>query len=56
MQPGEDVRRCSSCGALSAVLVAERVGVTTFYCTDCEFDWDEEQSRPPDEPTDQEVS
>jgi hypothetical protein len=46
----DDVKPCPTCGGLSAVLAVERFGVQTFYCTDCEYDWDvrleEEQTAP----------
>ena len=41
MSSPEDNKPCPTCGGLSAVLAVERFGVKTYYCTDCEYDWDE---------------
>ena len=52
MDAPDDVKPCPTCGALSAVLAVERLGVKTYYCTDCEYDWDEgakdDEQAPPD--------
>jgi transposase-like protein len=52
-----DVKCCPACGSLSAVLAVDRFGVQTFYCTNCEYDWDEHaddgDQRPPDAPSPQ---
>jgi transposase-like protein len=49
-----DRKRCPTCGSLNAVLAVERFGVRTFYCTDCEYDWDEhvdDEPAPPRAPS-----
>jgi hypothetical protein len=42
MTAPDDVKPCPTCRGLSAVLAVERFGVKTYYCTDCEYDWDEQ--------------
>ena len=56
MTDSDDTKPCPTCGGLGAVLAVERFGVKTFYCTDCEYDWDEraEENNPtPDAPSPQ---
>jgi transposase-like protein len=51
MRIPDDAKHCPACGAPDVALAADRYGVKTFYCTDCEYDWDEEGKSPtPDTP------
>jgi transposase-like protein len=55
MNPTDDAKHCPTCGALEVVQAFERLGVKTFYCADCEYDWDEqeEEATTPDAPSPQ---
>ncbi len=52
MRIPDDVKHCPACGAVDVALATERYGVKTFYCADCEYDWDEQEgkSATPDAP------
>jgi transposase-like protein len=52
MRTPNDVKHCPACGAVDVALAADRYGVKTFYCADCEYDWDEQEgkSATPDAP------
>lgn len=52
MRMPDDAKHCPACGALEVALAADHCGVKTFYCADCEYDWDEQegQSATPDAP------
>jgi len=36
--------RCPSCFSQRTFLVSERLGMQSYFCTDCEHTWDEEGS------------
>ena len=48
----DDAKHCPACGAIDVALAIERYGVKTYYCADCEYDWDEKEgiSTTPDTP------
>jgi formate dehydrogenase maturation protein FdhE len=52
MQTTDDVKSCPACGGLDIALATDRSGVRTFYCAECEYDWDEKAgtSTAPDAP------
>jgi transposase-like protein len=52
MPKPDNVKHCPACGARDVALAADRYGVKTFYCADCEYDWDEQEGRSttPDSP------
>jgi transposase-like protein len=52
MPIADDAKQCPACGTLEVALAADRSGVKTFYCADCEYDWDEQdgQNQTPDAP------
>jgi ribosomal protein L37AE/L43A len=41
---------CPSCGDLKAVVANERLDVKTFYCSNCEHDWEDQAAAPPETP------
>ena len=55
MNTTDDAKICPTCGALEVVQAFEQLGVKTFYCADCEYDWDEREEQPaaPDTPNPQ---
>ena len=40
----DDAKHCPACGTINVALAMERYGVKTFYCADCEYDWDEQEA------------
>jgi len=52
MSAADEVRRCPVCDSPDAFLVLDRFGRKTFFCTNCEYDWEERESDKPDEPPD----
>ena len=55
MNTTDAVKHCPTGGALEVVQAFERLGVKTFYCADCEYDWDEQEegANTPDAPSPQ---
>ena len=50
MSAADEVRPCPVCDSPDAFLVLDRFGVKTFFCTNCEYDWEERKE--PNEPQD----
>ena len=50
MFDSNNVKPCPVCESPDTFLVLDRFGVTTFFCTNCEYDWQERQE--PDERSD----
>ncbi len=43
----DNLKPCPACGARNVALAADQYGVKTFYCADCEYDWDEQEGNSP---------